>query len=421
MLLAPRLLFAFPPPLSAFLFDPMPDFLYTARDMSGRQVSGKLAAASVQDALTLIGRQSLFPVAVEAERPATTGNGKRVKAALLTAFFGQLADLLRSGVPLMRALEVLRKQNSQPTLVDVLDRVRGDVEEGKPLHEAFARHPRVFGEMAVSMVRAGAEGGFLEEALERVAEFTEKQEELRSRTQGAVVYPLILAVFGTLVVIGLLIFIVPKFETMFARLRQRGELPAATDWLLGLSAAMQTWWPLMLGVVVAAGFWLKTWLASDKGRLQFDSLKLRLPGISTIFLSLSVARFCRVLGTMLHNGVPILRSLDISASATGNRVLAQAVMRASENISAGQSLAKPLGASGHFPPAVVEMIAVAEESATLDRVLIRIADTLERRTWRQLDLVVKLIEPLMLLFLAVVILLLAIALLLPVIKMSSAI
>lgn len=399
----------------------MPDFVYTARDLTGRLVNGKLTAATVQEALLHIGRQSLFPVNVETERPVQLGRGKRVKAALLTAFYGQLADLLRSGVPLLRSLEVLRKQNSQPTLLDVLDRVRADVEEGKPLYEAFARHPHVFNEMAVSMVRAGSEAGFLEEALERVAEFTDKQEELRGRTQGAVLYPAILAGFGTLVVVGLLVFIVPNFEGMFARLRQRGELPAATEMLLGLSAFMQSWWWLVLGLGVAAFMAAKSWMAGEAGRARVDAWKLRIPGARAIFLNLAVARFCRVLGTMLHNGVPILKSLEISSAAAGNRVLSQAIVDASENISAGESLAKPLGASGHFPPAVVEMIAVAEESATLDRVLVRIADTLERRLWRQMDLVVKLLEPLMLLLLAVVILVLAIALLLPVIKMSQAI
>lgn len=400
----------------------MPDFAYTARDMTGQKVSGTLTAATAQEALAQLGRLSLFPLEVAADRPVASGSGaKRVKASLLTSFYAQLADLLRSGVPLLRSLEVLRKQTSHPTLGDVLDRVRSDVEEGKPLYDAMARHPRVFGEMSVSMVRAGSEGGFLEEALERVAEFTEKQDELKARTQGAVAYPIFLGGVGTLVVVVLLVFFVPKFEGLFARLRQRGELPALTDGLLALSGFMQSWWWLMAAALVAAGWWLRSRFQSDEGRLQLDAWKLRIPLASPIFLNLAVARFCRVLGTMLQNGVPILRSLEISSSAAGNKVLAQAVTRASENISAGQSLAKPLAASGHFPPAVVEMIAVAEESATLDRVLVRIADGLERRTWRQLDLLVKLIEPLMLLLLAIVVLLLAVALLLPVIKMSTAI
>lgn len=400
----------------------MPEFAYIARDMGGRKVSGKVSAGSQQEAIAELNGRQLFPVEVAAESAADArGRTKRIKAAVLTVMFGQLADLLRSGVPLLRALEVLKKQASHAGLVEVLERVRTDVQEGKPLADAMARHPRVFGEMSVSMVRAGTEGGFLEEALERVAEFTEKQDELKGRTQGAIAYPVFLGVVGTLVVSILLVFFVPKFEGMFTRLRERGELPAMTDWLLAFSGSLQRWWWLIGFALIGGGYAAWRQLNSDAGRMWADRMKLKIPLASPIFLNLAVARFCRVLGTMLQNGVPILRSLEISASAAGNRVLADAVATASQNISAGQSLAQPLAASGHFPPTVVEMIAVAEESATLDTVLIRIADGLERRTWRQLDLLVKLLEPLMLLLLALVVMFLAVALLLPVIKMSTAI
>lgn len=400
----------------------MPEFAYIARDMGGRKVSGKVSAGTQQEAIAELSGRQLFPVEVAAESASDQrGRAKRVKPAILTTMFGQLADLLRSGVPLLRALEVLKKQASHTGLIEVLDRVRSDVQEGKPLAEAMARHPRVFGEMSVSMVRAGTEGGFLEEALERVAEFTEKQDELKGRTQGAIAYPVFLGVIGTAVVAILLIFFVPKFEGLFTRLREKGELPAMTDWLLAISAVLQRWWWLLAIVFGGGAFALWRKLNTDSGRLWADRIKLKIPLAAPIFLNLAVARFCRVLGTMLQNGVPILRSLEISAAAAGNRVLADAVAEASQNISAGQSLAQPLAASGHFPPTVVEMIAVAEESATLDTVLIRIADGLERRTWRQLDLLVKLLEPLMLLMLALVVMFLAVALLMPVIKMSSAI
>jgi general secretion pathway protein F/type IV pilus assembly protein PilC len=401
----------------------MPDFTYIARDHSGRKVAGKMSAANHLEAVTTLGQRALFPIEVTATSTPvmSRGGSRRVKAQTMATAYGQLADLLRSGVPLLRSLEVLQKQSTNGALAEVLEIVRGDVEEGKSLAEAFARHPRVFGEMAVSMVRAGGEGGFLEEALDRVADFTEKQEDMKSRTQGAVAYPIFLGVIGTLVVGVLLIFFVPKFDAMFDRLRQRGELPALTDALLATSAMLQSaWLPLAIalgvGVVVA-----RSRLDTEAGRVWSDRLKLRIPLASPIFLNLAVARFCRVLGTLLQNGVPIVRSLQISSDATGNRVLAAAIQQAAENISAGESLAGPLGACGHFPPAVVEMIAVAEESASLDTVLTRIADGLERRTWRQLDLLVRLLEPLMLLLLAIVVLLLAIALLLPVIKMSTAI
>jgi general secretion pathway protein F/type IV pilus assembly protein PilC len=268
------------------------------------------------------------------------------------------------------------------------------------------------------MVRAGSEGGFLEEALERVAEFTEKQEDLKGRTVGALAYPIFLAVIGTAIVTALLIFIVPKFEELFARLRSRGELPAVTEWLLWFSGSLTSYGLIFLAAAVVAFLYARRGLQTEQGRLFYDRVRTRLPVAGKIMLNLSVARFCRVLGTLLRNGVPILKSLDISADAAGNRVLGSAIRAAAENISAGESLAQPLAASGHFPRNVVEMIAVAEESNSLERVLNDIADSLERTTWRQLDLMVRLLEPVMLLILAGVVLVVVIALLLPVLKMS---
>lgn len=401
----------------------MPDFAYIARDLSGNRVTGKLTAATAHEALSMLGQKALFPVQVEAEKPSALSilPARRIKAQLMATTFGQLADLLRSGVPLLRSLDVVQKQSSNQRLTDVLAEVRGRVEEGASLAEAMARFPRVFSEMAISMVRAGGEGGFLEDALDHVADFTEKQEDIKSRTLGALAYPGFLSVVGTLVVTGLIVFIVPKFEVLFARLKERGELPIFTEWLLALSNLLQHWGLLILGLLAAGIVYLKMKLATEEGRLLADRLKLRIPLAGKIFLNMAVARFCRVLGTLLKNGVPILRSLQISNEAAGNRVLSAAIRDASENISSGEALAAPLGACGHFPPAVVEMIAVAEESNTLEKVLTDIAEGLERRTWRQLDLFVRLLEPLMLLVLAAVVLVVVIALLLPVIKMSTTI
>ena len=297
--------------------------------------------------------------------------------------------------------------------------VHSRVEEGTTLGDAIARHPRVFHEMAINMVRAGGEGGFLEEALDRVAHFTEQQEDLKSRTIGALAYPMFLGVVGTAVVFGLIVFFVPKFGSLFDQLRERGELPAVTDWLLWFSDAMRFWGWLAIIAAVIGWLLLKSRLESPEGRRTRDLIKLRIPLLGPVFQSLAVARFCRVLGTLLRNGVPILKSLEISREAAGNKILSEAIASASENISSGQALAQPLASSGHFPRAVCEMIAVAEESNTLDRVLIEIADGLEKRTFRRLDLVVRLLEPMMLLILASIVLVVVIALLMPVIKMSS--
>ena len=252
-----------------------------------------------------------------------------------------------------------------------------------------------------------------------MAEFTETQDDLKKRTIGAVAYPVFLAIVGTIIVAILVIFFVPKFSELFARLRERGELPLLTELLLATSGMLRRWGILMLAAAVAAGWWARRWLRTDTGRWWRDRVRLHLPLAGPVFLGLAVSRFCRVLGTLLHNGVPILRSLEISRDATGNRVLAAAIGEATENISAGQPLAGPLGASGQFPPVVVEMIGVAEQANNLETVLLSIADSMERRTWRRLDLTVRLIEPILLLILAAVILVLVIALLLPVLKMST--
>jgi type II secretory pathway component PulF len=217
----------------------------------------------------------------------------------------------------------------------------------------------------------------------------------------------------------LVVFFVPRFSDLFARLRERGELPFLTECLLATSAWLRRWGILLLAAIGVGGWWGRRWLRSDAGRWWHDRWIIRLPLAGPILLALAVARFCRVLGTLLHNGVPILRALTISRDATGNRVLAAAIGEATEDISAGQPLAGPLAKSGQFPPLVVEMIAVAEQANNLEGVLLDVASTLERRTWRRLDLAVRLIEPILLLVLAIVILILVIALLLPVLKMSS--
>jgi general secretion pathway protein F/type IV pilus assembly protein PilC len=398
----------------------MPEFAYIARDLKGQRVTGSVSAASERDVLAQLSGQSLFPVQVTAEKAKSAGfSGKRVSGQLMANTYSQMGALLRSGVPLLRSLQVIREQTSHARLREVLDDVYRRVEDGANLADAMARYPRVFSEMAINMVRAGSEGGFLEDALERVASFTEQQEDLKSRTMGALAYPAFLGVVGTLVVSGLVIFFVPMFGEMFETLRQRGELPVLTDWLLAVSGSLRSYgWV----VLVAAGIGvilLRRELDTEKGKRWRDYFKLRMPLLGPIFTSLAVSRFCRVLGTLLHNGVPILKSLQISRDAAGNRILSEAIGKASENISSGQSLATPLGRCEHFPPTVVEMISVAEESNTLDSVLVETADGLERRTLRRLDLAVRLLEPIMLLVLAVVVLFVVIALLMPVIKMSS--
>jgi type II secretory pathway component PulF len=401
----------------------MPDFAYTARDTTGRKVTGVISAANQREVLSQLATKSLFPLSVDTSmaEAAERRSHRRVKPQLMATTYSQLSGLLRSGVPLLRSIDVLRNQSSHGALKEVLSHVYSDVEDGATLAEAMAVHPKAFSEMAVSMVRAGGEGGFLEDALARVAQFTEQQADLKGRTAGALAYPVFLAVVGMIVIFVLIVFFVPRFEVLFARLKERGELPAVTEWLLGTSSVLGRYGWIPLVVIGFLIWWIRDRLQTESGKLARDRWQLRIPMAGKIFLNLAVARFCRVLGTLLHNGVPILKSLEISASAAGNRVLGSAIKDAAENISAGQSLARPLAASGHFPATVTEMIAVAEESNTLDTVLNEIADGLERQTWRKLDLMVRLLEPVMLLVLAGIILVVVVALLLPVLKMAMTI
>jgi general secretion pathway protein F/type IV pilus assembly protein PilC len=348
------------------------------------------------------------------------GFGGRVRGQVMAATYAQLASLLRAGVPMLRALNLLADQSSNAVLSKVLSDIRDRVEEGEPLAAAMARHPKVFNNLGVSMVRAGAEGGFLEDALDRVAQFTEIQEDLKGRTIGALAYPILLSIFGTGIVTILLVFFVPKFDPLFASLRRRGEMPQLTEILLAISHLLGTYWWLILATLGGLG-WLINWqIQTERGKKFVDTVKIKLPAAGAICLSLAVARWCRVLGTLLAGGVPILRSLDISRGAAGNLVLAQAIDEATENVKSGETLAGPLKASGHFPSDITEMILVAEESNTLDSVLIQIADGLEKRTFRKLELLVRLIEPVMLLLMAAVVLFVVLALLMPIVKSNSA-
>jgi len=400
----------------------MPDFAYTARDVQGKRVSGIVSASSEREAVAVLSGQSLFPLQLQTSQALPSWRRrKRVGGQLLATFYFQLSALLRSGVPLLRSLEVLKNQSSNLRLQEVLDDVRERVEDGANLSEAMKQHESVFGELAVSMVRAGSEGGFLEDSLARISQFTEQQEDLKSRTLGALAYPIFLVVVGTIVVFGLLIFFVPNFGQIFEQMRDEGQLPVITEWLMWTSETLQRYGIFIALALFATIIYGRNCLATPSGRRWADGWKIRLPILGNIFLSLAVARFCRVLGTLLHNGVPILRSLEISQDAAGNRVLSEAVEQASENITSGDSLAPPLSSSGHFPNTVVEMIAVAEESNTLDSVLVDIADGLEKQTSRRLDLAVRLLEPIMLLILAGIVLFVVIALLLPIFKMSSTI
>ncbi|MFM8727498.1 MAG: type II secretion system F family protein, partial [Planctomycetaceae bacterium] len=316
----------------------MPDFRYQARELSGKQVSGVLTATSEKDALSILASRSLFPMNValtEQSKQQAAAGSKRVPTRYLTVFYNQLADLLKSGVPLLRSLQLLEDQTSNPVLRSVVQDVREQVADGTRLNDAMRRHPKSFNFLSISMVKAGEEGGFLEEVLSRIAVFNEHQEELRGRVTGAMVYPMFLMTVGLGIVTVMMIWFVPEFASMFDRMQDQGTLPWATTTLLSISDLIQTRGVLLLAALGAAIFGIIYYIGTPEGSRNLDRLKLRLPGLGGILQSLAVARFCRMLGTLLKNGVPILQSLRIAKDASGNVILSEAIGNAAENVSSG--------------------------------------------------------------------------------------
>lgn len=398
------------------------EFTYVARRRTGDQVRGTIQAANLDEAARMIREQALFPVKIEAVHSLfkLSQGSKKVRSRVLAKFFSQMADLLKAGVPLLRCLEILQRQATSPALAEILADIRRQVADGQTLADAMARHERVFGELAVSMIRAGQEGGFVEDVFKRTSEFTNRQEDLKSEITGAMAYPILLLGIGLMVVSVLLVYFVPKFGQIFDRLRERGELPAFTEALLATSTTLQQYGLWVLAGLVGLYFLIRAQLQTPTGRRTLDTLKLKAPVLGIVFRDLAITRFNRVLGTLRRNGIPILNALKIAKDSTGNVLMKEAIERAAENVKAGDKLATPLRASGVFPTEIVEMIEVAEESNTLEDVLIESADSLENQTTRQLHLAVRFLEPLMLLAMASITLVVVVALLLPIFKMSSA-
>lgn len=396
----------------------MPSFNYRAVRSTGQAVSGVLTAENYQVALRMLEEQSLYPVKVSAGAEAMSGRmsvGRRVKPAQLTIFYSQLADLLRAGVPMLRALDVLCGKGARGPLVQVIKELREDVAGGTALGEAMAKHPRAFSPLQASMVKAGEQGGFLEDVLQRIAIFSEKQDELRNKVRGAMVYPAILVLFGGGVLIFVLWAVVPKLRPY---LRPETFNPATTALFWVVDAIQAHYVSIGLGAAVLV-VGLLSWMKTNSGQRAYEMFKLRAPVLGNVTTMVAICRFCRILGTMLHNGVPILQALRISKDSAGNQILAETIEESAESVKKGAALSEPLGKSGLFPAAVLDMIAVAEESNNLETVLVQIADTNEARTARQIDLAVRVLEPLLLLAMALIVAFMMVALLLPILTMGS--
>ena len=390
----------------------MPTFAYEARDAAGARVAGTVDAASEVAALNDLQSRGLSPTRL-AERAAPRVRG--VGARALANSYRQIGDLLRAGVPLMRSLRLLGRGKANPRLAAAWSSVADGVQDGERLADAMARHPAIFPDVQVAMVRAGERGGFLEDVFARLASFIENQAEMRSKVVGNLIYPVILLSVGFGIVIAALVFFVPKFK----KFHVKGEMPAATRFLMGVSDLLVERWPLILLALAALA--VLAWWAWRRPALQrrVRDAELRVPQYGSLVRAVCVARFTRVLGTLLANGIPLLQAMTIARDAAGHPRLVDSVDHAIDAVRSGEPLAEPLAQSGFFEPDVVEMISVGESSNNLPSVLGGVADTLEKRVDRTLAVAVKLMEPALLLFLATVVLSIFLALVLPMLQLGG--
>lgn len=395
----------------------MPSFRYKALTSAGQHVGGVVAAANEQAVLAELEHRSLVPVEVreEAERRRLLGGGVSVRR--LATAYQQIADLLRAGVPLLRSLRLVGKNKSAPVLAKVFEGLADAVSEGSELAEAMGERPDIFPRIHIAMVRAGEKGGFLEQVLARLAQFLHAQADLRAKVIGNLIYPTVLVVVGVAVLLLVFGVLVPRFRPMLEAV----ELNALSAVVFALSDFVRAYWAAL--VVAVAGVVVGLWWASKSDRLRqrIAEWQLRLPVIGPLLRSLAVARFCRILGTMLGNAIPMISAMQIAREAAGNAVMEAAVEEATEAVRQGESLAPPLAKSGLFPEDVIEMISVGEAANNLDTVLVTIAETVESRIDRMLTVAVRLIEPVLLVTLAVVIGVVAIALILPMTQLGQAV
>jgi general secretion pathway protein F len=430
----------------------MPSFSYIARNAAGGQVTGTMQADTQSAAVRSLTDRRLFPVQVRPEGGAgaatvsskspaapagsasfvdsvlaqfdqlTSGGSAKPQAATarvkrrdVGVWYGQLADLLNAGVPMLRSLDTLARATRTTRMGPIVAKTRDAVSQGATLADALALEPAIFPALHTSMIKAGESGGFLEEVLTNLAVFIERQDELASKVRGALIYPALLTTVGAAVLLIALTMLVPKFKPLF----QNIPLPAPTVILFAMSDLVMKQWPFVLAGMAMIGMFLYSATRSEQGRQAFDRYRFKIPVAGHAIKMTCLTRFCRILGTLLANGVPILASLGIARGAAGSVLLAEAIDSASESVRAGQPLAQPLRDSELFPTEIIEMIAVAEESNQLEKVLVQIADTVERRTNRQVDDAVRLIEPLILIILASVIGFIAMGLLYPIFTMSQ--
>ncbi|MES2997164.1 MAG: type II secretion system F family protein [Verrucomicrobiota bacterium] len=425
----------------------MPNFTYTALDNKGEKTSGVVAAANEEEARQQVRGQGLYLTALEEEgKAAKTKGGKgpaksraaakvsgaprpkgktggSVKGKTLMVFTRQLATLIDSGLPLLRSLNVLQKQEPNPTMKATLTSLADNVQGGSTFSESLAQHPKIFNKLYVNMVKAGELGGVLEVVLNRLAEYQEKAAKLKNKIISAMVYPLIVMFIAFAIMIFLMVFIVPKFREMFDDSDQ--ELPMISQIVFGFSGFLiRSDFGLPNVVFVILGifglvFLFNIWGRTKGGRAIIDDVKLKAPILGDLQRKSAVSRFARTLGTLVTSGVPILQALNITRDTAGNVTISKAIEKVHEAVKEGETIVTPLQASGVFPNMVVSMVDVGEETGQLPEMLLKVADVYDDEVDNAVTALTSILEPVMIVFLALVVGAIVFALFLPLIKMIS--
>jgi len=402
----------------------MPTFSYVAVDPSGKQINGQVEAGDQAAAATQIKQLGYFPTRISTGAAPVEAAGKarkkksggKVKSKNLTTFTRQLATLIGAGLPLLRALNTLVKQERNPVLKQTVMSLAEGIEGGSTFSEALAQHPQIFTKLYVNMVKAGELGGVLEVVLARLAEFQEKSERIKGKVVAAMFYPVVVLFIAIAILAFLLVFIVPKFEQIFKEMLNGKPLPGLTQFVIGISNLVKDHIFVILGVVAVLVIGFRLFAATQFGIRVLDRVKMNAPLLGSLITKTAISRFTRTLGTLVSSGVPILPALNITKETAGNYVVATAVEKIHDSVKEGETVVAPLEASGIFPPIVVSMVQVGEEVGRLPDMLIKVADVYDEEVDNAVAGLTSLLEPVMIVFLAVIVGTIVIALFLPLIS-----
>jgi len=412
----------------------MPTFNYRALDKGGKEIRGRIDANSEATVIERLRSMGYYPTDVSKAKGQTVGQTNieelpiirtvyqlitrgKVKSKNLMMFTRQLATLIGAGLPLLRSLRILHEQVESSNLKRTIGSVADDVEGGTTFSEALARHPHIFNKLYVNMIKAGEIGGALEQVLERLALFAEKSQALKSKVMSALYYPVIVMVIASIIVGIVLVYVVPRFQEFWDQ--AGAELPGPTQLLVSASMIIREKAPAVLLVILAIIILYRNINNTDRGKLALDSLKLKLPVFGSLLQKAAVARFARTFGTLLDTGVPILQSLVIVKDTSGNEVIARAMMDIHSSIREGETVSEPMRQHPVFPPLVVHMIAVGEETGAIDQMLVKVAEAYEREVDSTVEGLTSLLEPLLIVMLGVIIGFIVIALYLPLFKIGD--